>query len=152
MQQPYQPKRRLKWELLNDPTFSTNVINPYSIVMISCDWSPYEMPEEKDEPCQETVLVYANVRRWGQNVLLALCDADLLGTVLRDGRIVFEVREDFYKGLKISVEEAIDLIGQSTIINMVGKNIVRKALEKGLVHPQAILKISGVPHAQIVKI
>jgi len=110
------------------------------------------MPEEKDEPCQETVLVYANVRRWEQKVLLAVCDADLLGTVLRDGRIVFEVREDFYKGPKISVEEAIDLIGQSTIVNMVGKNIVGKALEKGLVHPQAILKISGVPHAQIIKI
>jgi len=110
------------------------------------------MPEEKDEPCQETVLVYANVRKWGQNVLLAVCDADLLGNVLRDGRIVFEVREDFYKGLKISMEEAIDLIGQSTIVNMVGKNIVGKALEKGLVHPQAVLKISGVPHAQIVKI
>jgi len=110
------------------------------------------MPEEKNESCQETVLVYANVRRWGQKVLLAVCDADLLGAVLRDGRIVFEVREDFYKGLKLSVEEAIDLIGQSTIVNMVGKNIVGKALEKGLVHPQAILKISGVPHAQIVKI
>jgi len=110
------------------------------------------MTEEKDETCQETRLVYANVRRWGQNVLLAVCDADLLGTVLRDGRIVFEVREDFYKGLKISVEEAIDLIDQSTIVNMVGKNIVRKALEKGLVHPQAILKISGIPHAQIIKI
>jgi len=110
------------------------------------------MLEEKAESCRETALVYANVRRWEQNVLLAVCDADLLGTVLRDGRIVFEVREDFYKGLKISVEEAIDLINQSTIVNMVGKNIVGKALEKGLVHPQAILKISGVPHAQIVKI
>ncbi len=109
------------------------------------------MPEGKDDSRQETVLVYANVRRWGRTVLLAICDADLLGTVLRDEQIVFEVREDFYKGLKISVGEAIDLIGQSTIVNMVGENIVGKALEKGLVHPQAILKISGVPHAQIIK-
>jgi hypothetical protein len=84
-------------------------------------------------------------------VLLATCDAELLGTILRDGKIVFEVREDFYKGLKMNVEEVIDLMKQSTIVNMVGHNVVEKAIEKGLIHPDAVLKISGVPHAQIVK-
>ena len=93
-----------------------------------------------------------NVRRWGQCVLLATCDAELLGKVLKDGKIVFEVREDFYKGLKVSVEEAIDLIRQSTIVNMVGKRIVKKAVKEGLIHPEAVLKISGIPHAQIVKV
>jgi len=82
---------------------------------------------------------------------LATCDADLLGKVLRDGKIVFEIREEFYKGLKVSLEEAIDLVEQSTIVNMVGHRIVRKAVEKGLIHPEAIIKISGVPHAQIIK-
>ncbi|MDH5664435.1 MAG: DUF424 family protein, partial [Candidatus Bathyarchaeota archaeon] len=81
----------------------------------------------------------------------ATCDAELLGKVLRDGKIVFEVREEFYKGSKVSVEEAVDLMKQCTVVNMVGKCIVDKALEKGLIHPEAILKISGVPHAQIVK-
>jgi len=51
----------------------------------------------------------------------------------------------------VSVDEAIDLMKQSTIVNMVGQNIVEKAIERGLVHPEAVLKISGVPHAQIVK-
>jgi len=84
-------------------------------------------------------------------VLLATCDAELLGRILREGKIVFEVREEFYKGSKVSVDEAIDLMKQSTIVNMVGQNIVEKAIERGLVHPEAVLKISGVPHAQIVK-
>lgn len=92
------------------------------------------------------------MRKWGQHVLLATCDAELLGKVLRDGKIVFEVREEFYKGSKVSVEEAVDLMKQCTVVNMVGKCIVDKALEKGLIHPEAILKISGVPHAQIVKL
>jgi len=95
--------------------------------------------------------VYANVRKWGQCVLLATCDAELLGKILREGKIVFEVREEFYKGPKMAVEEAIELMKQSTIVNMVGHNIVKKAIENGLVHPDAVLKISGVPHAQIVK-
>lgn len=85
-------------------------------------------------------------------MLLAVCDAELLGRILRDGKIVFEVRKDFYDGLKMSVTEAVDLMEQSTIVNMVGQNIVQKAIERGLIHPDAILNISGVPHAQIVKL
>ena len=95
---------------------------------------------------------YVNVRRMGRRVLLAVCDAELLGKVLKDGKIVFEIRRDFYDGLKMSVEEAVDLMEKSTIVNMVGRNIVGKALEKGLIHPDAVLDISGVPHAQIVKL
>jgi len=74
-----------------------------------------------------------------------------LGKVLRDGKIVFEVREEFYKGHKVTLEEAIELAKHSSIVNMVGRCIVERAVEEGLVHPEAVLKISGVPHAQIVK-
>ncbi|MDH4291875.1 MAG: DUF424 family protein [Candidatus Bathyarchaeota archaeon] len=91
------------------------------------------------------------MRKWGQHVLLATCDAELLGKILREGKIVFEIHEQFYKGPKMTVEEVIDLMEQSTIVNMVGHKIVKKAIEKGLVHPDAVLTISGVPHAQIVK-
>ena len=92
-----------------------------------------------------------NMRKWGHHVLLAACDADLLGRVLREGKIVFEVREEFYKGPKISVDEAIDLMEKSTVVNMVGNCIVQKAIEKGLIHSEAVLNISGILHAQIVK-
>jgi len=95
--------------------------------------------------------VYVNVRRFGQFVVLATCDCELLGRVLRNGKIVFEVREEFYKGHKVSVEEAIELCKQSSIVNMVGHCIVERAVKEGLIHPEAILKIKGVPHAQIVK-
>lgn len=98
------------------------------------------------------VEVYVNVRKHGQFVVLATCDCELLGKILRDGKIVFEVREEFYKGHRVSLQEAIELAKQSTIVNMVGRRIVKKAVEEGLVHPEAILKISGVPHAQIVKL
>ncbi|MFQ6086580.1 MAG: DUF424 domain-containing protein [Candidatus Bathyarchaeia archaeon] len=95
--------------------------------------------------------VYVNLRKWGRFTVLAACDAELLGQVLRDGKIVFEVKEGFYKGSKVSVEEAIELVKQCTIVNMVGKHIVRRAIREGLVHPEGVLEISGVPHAQIVK-
>ena len=85
-------------------------------------------------------------------MLLAACDEELLGKVLRDGKIVFKIGEEFYKGPKMPVEEAVELMQESTIVNMVGENIVKKAIEQGMVHPEAVLNICGVPHAQIVKI
>jgi len=109
------------------------------------------MKGQKSGSQKKSRLVYANVCRWPQGVLLAVCDAELLGKVLREGNLVFEVREDFYKGSKMSAGEAVDLMKQSTVVNMVGQRIVGEALERGLVHPEAVLEISGVPHAQIVK-
>jgi hypothetical protein len=38
------------------------------------------------------------------------------------------------------------------MVNMVGKNVVKKAIERGYVHPEAVLHIEGVPHAQIIKL
>jgi len=96
--------------------------------------------------------VYMNLRKIGNNVLLAICDAEILGKTLREGKIVFSIKEEFYKGARVAIEEAVAMIANSTIVNMVGKNIVQKAIEKGYVHPEAVLNIEGVPHAQIVKL
>jgi len=96
--------------------------------------------------------VYVNLKQIGKNVLLAICDCDLLGKTLREGKIVFRIKDEFYNGRKASVEEAVSLIGNSTIVNLVGKTCVEKAIAKGYVHPEAVLKIEGVPHAQIVKL
>jgi len=95
--------------------------------------------------------VYVKLRRWGQQVLLAVCDSDLLGKTFREGEMAFEVKEDFYKGFRTSIEEAVNLIEGSTIVNLVGCNIVNEAVERGYVHPEATVRICGVVHAQIVK-
>jgi uncharacterized protein len=96
--------------------------------------------------------VYLNVKKVGGNVVLAVCDCDLLGKTLREGKIVFHIKDEFYKGRKATVEEAIGLIGNSTIVNLVGEMCVGKAIAEGYVHPDAVLKIEGVPHAQIMKL
>jgi len=103
--------------------------------------------------CKGNILeVYLNIKKMGQNVLLAVCDCDLLGRTLREGKIVFKVKDEFYNGRKATVDEAVGLINNSTIVNLVGKHCVEKAIAKGYVHPEAVIKIEGVPHAQIVKL
>lgn len=93
-----------------------------------------------------------NLKKNGQNVLLAMCDAEILGKKLHEGKIVFHVKEDFYKGRRVNVEEAVSMIQNCTIVNMIGPNVVKEAVEKGYVHPEAVLNIDGIPHAQIVKL
>ena len=95
---------------------------------------------------------YVNLKKIGRNVLLAICDCEVLGRTLREGKIVFHVKNEFYNGGKVSVEEAVAMIKNSTIVNMVGRNCVEKAIAKGYVHPEAVLHIEGVPHAQIMKL
>jgi len=96
--------------------------------------------------------VYVNLKKIGRNVLLSMCDTEILGRTLREGKIVFCVKEDFYRGTRVDIEEAVSMIKSSTIVNMIGKNVVKEAIEKGFVHPEAVLKIEGVPHAQIVRL
>ena len=96
--------------------------------------------------------VFLNLKKIGQNVMLAVCDCELLGKTLREGKIIFRIRDDFYKGRKATVEEAVGLIGNSTIVNLVGKCCVEKAIAEGYVHPEAVIEIEGIPHAQIMKL
>lgn len=96
--------------------------------------------------------VYVNLKKVGRNVLLAVCDSELLGKTLREGQIVFRIKDEFYNGRQATVDEAISMIDNSTIVNLVGKCCVEKAIEKGYVHPEAVIKIEGVPHAQIMKL
>ncbi len=92
------------------------------------------------------------LRKIGNNILLAICDAEILGKTLRRGKMIFHIKEEFYKGRKVTIQEAVAMIENSTIVNMIGKNVVEKAIEEGCVHPEAVLDIEGIPHAQIIKI
>ena len=73
---------------------------------------------------------YVNLKKVGGNVMLAICDSEVLGKTLREGKIVFHVKEEFYNGGCVSVEEAVAMIENSTIVNMVGKCCVEKAIKK----------------------
>ena len=59
-------------------------------------------------------------------MLLAVCDCELLGKTLREGKIVFHIKDEFYNGKKATVEEAMGMIDNSTIVNLVGKCVLKK--------------------------
>jgi hypothetical protein len=95
--------------------------------------------------------VSVNIVKQGKHILVAACDLNLLGKKLKFREIDFVVHKNFYGGTVVSIEEAVSLIKQGTTVNIIGSAIVKAAMKEGLIHPQAVLDISGVPHAQIVR-
>ncbi|RLI10574.1 DUF424 domain-containing protein [Candidatus Bathyarchaeota archaeon] len=94
--------------------------------------------------------VYVKTMRHGRDVLVAICDVELLGKTLEGGRVPFKVNETFYKGVPADLDEALEAMRRATICNLVGKKIVEAAIENRMVHKSAVIYFGDIPHAQIV--
>jgi len=99
----------------------------------------------------EEPMVYINVIEVRGEVVVAICDEDLLGAKLIGEDFVLHVNERFYGGERVPLSYAMSKAREATILNLVGKNAVSAAIREGLVHPEAVLHVAGVPHAQAVK-
>ena len=96
--------------------------------------------------------VYVKTVIRGKDMIVAVCDEEILGKTLEGGKVPFKVSEGFYKGILGDVDEAIAVMKQATICNLVGRHIVRAAVDCKMVHERAIIYFGDVPHAQIVKL
>ncbi|RLG84585.1 MAG: DUF424 domain-containing protein [Thermoprotei archaeon] len=101
---------------------------------------------------KESNLVYVKEFESSGELIVAVCDSDLLGKTISDDKISVYIDPVFYGGRLIDIEEALRLIDRSTIANLFGSKIVTAAMEKGLVHPDSVIEINGVLHAQIIKV
>jgi len=48
--------------------------------------------------------------------------------------------------------EAVVLMVGADMLNLVGRKVVDAAINNGLVHPDAVITIAGVPHVQVMKL
>jgi len=84
----------------------------------------------------------------GNDLLVAACDMELLGSTLLEGDIQFVVSEDFYCSVKGDVNLLSEHLQQATIANLIGKRCVACGIQLGLINKENILNIADVPHAQ----
>jgi hypothetical protein len=84
----------------------------------------------------------------GPEVLVAACDADLIGRTLREGELRLHV-SSFYDGEEVTEEVFIRQLKLATIGNLVGRVTVEAAQRAGLIENNGVLWIEGVPHAQL---
>ena len=90
------------------------------------------------------------IRTQGE-VLVVVCDPELLGKKFRQGELMLEVKESFYRGDEASIEDCMAALREATIANLVG-SIVGHAVKAGLIGRANVLKIQNVPHAQLVRL
>ncbi len=100
---------------------------------------------------QEEPMVYMKIYEVNGERLIAICDEELLGVKLREGEISLYVDPAFYGDQLVPLSVALAEARQATMLNLVGEKIVNAAIREGLVHPAAVLRVQGVPHAQVVK-
>ena len=85
-------------------------------------------------------------------VVVAVCDRDILGKKFRDGKLVLKLDESFYKGEEVYENEVKEALLCATIANVAGKRSVACAVECGCIDPDTVIFIDGIPHAQMVQI
>ena len=93
--------------------------------------------------------MYLKIYRSGTDLIVAVCDKDLLGKKLKQGNITVEISEGFYKGDLASDVEVVEALANATTANLFGEKAVACAIKCGGVDPECVMMISGVPHAQI---
>ncbi len=96
-------------------------------------------------------MIRVKVHRYGANTLIAACDEDLLGRMLRDGELRLEVSPEFYDGDRGGEEMLLSRLTAATMANLVGEEVCRIAAEHDFIDPDRVITIEGVPHAQMVR-
>ena len=96
-------------------------------------------------------MISIKIYKRGNDLLIGACDEKLLGKKFEEGKFQIDVKKEFYDGKKISAEALKKYLEDATIANLVGKETVKCAIEIGLIDPDCVIKIKGVPHAQMVR-
>jgi hypothetical protein len=96
-------------------------------------------------------MISIKIYKRGKDLLVGACDEKLLGKKFEDGKLQIDVSKDFYGGQKIKREGLIEYLKEATIANLVGPETIKCAIEIGLIDPDCVIKIKGVPHAQMVR-
>ncbi len=84
--------------------------------------------------------------------MVAACDEECMGKTFREGRLKLSLETGFYGDALLGLGEALVLLERADILNLVGPNIVDAAIARGLVHPEAVISIAGIPHVQVMKL
>jgi hypothetical protein len=95
-------------------------------------------------------MISVRVYQQGDDMVIGACDEHLLGKKFRKGKLQIDVAKRFYEGERIDKKTLESFLRDATIANLVGNETVTCAVNLGLVDPECILKIKGIPHAQIV--
>lgn len=96
--------------------------------------------------------MYMKVHSSGGNVVVAICDRDILGKTLKEGNLTVTVNEGFFCGEIVDAKYVEKALKNATTANLFGEKCIQCAISCGVVNPESVIYINGVPHAQVFRI
>jgi hypothetical protein len=101
-------------------------------------------------------VVYIKVQEYTDGLgavkkVVGVCDRELLGKVFVSGDVRLVVNEEFFKGVEASIDEALEQLKIAYTAMIVGEKIVGEAVKAGIIHPEAVSRVEGIPYAQLVR-
>jgi hypothetical protein len=85
-------------------------------------------------------------------VIVAVCDRDLIGNKFKEGNLVLQLEESFYKGCEACDDEIKEALACASIANIAGERSIACAVSCGCIDPDTVIYIDGIPHAQMVRL
>jgi uncharacterized protein len=95
-------------------------------------------------------MISIKIYHQGEDLVIGACDEELLGKKFKKGKLQIDCSKRFYDGERIDTKKLEQILNDATIANLVGEKAVKCAIKLGLVDPECILKIKGIPHAQMI--
>ena len=87
-----------------------------------------------------------------RQLIVAVCDKDIIGKKFQEGELTLKLEPSFYKGQDASESEIKEALLCATIANIAGEKAIACAVECGCVEPDTVIFIEGIPHAQMIRI
>ena len=85
------------------------------------------------------------------NIILNICDPELVDKTIKDEERVITIRSDYYNEKTIDEVEAEYLLQKCTSANMVGEKTISLSLKLGIGSEKGIRRIDGTPFLVIFK-
>ena len=85
------------------------------------------------------------------NVMLNICDPELLDKTLLDGNTKIKINSNYYAERDVDEHEAKNLLTKCNSINMVGEKTISLATSLGLGSEKSVRRIEGVPFLILFK-
>ena len=85
------------------------------------------------------------VTDYQKNVMLNMCDAELIGKDVIDGELKIHISENYYGNDKVDKNEAASLLKSASILNLVGKETISLATDLGIGSESGVKVISEIP-------
>lgn len=95
--------------------------------------------------------VIVKIHQRDERTVVAVCDEGLLGQVFEERGVQLDLSSPFYQGEVFEKQQDVgDLLRNADSVNLVGDESIKIGLMEGIITPEQIRTVDGIPHAQSV--